>query len=565
MTLHYAALLTALARTPSLSSQGPSACPTRVSIPGGSNPGDAPMHRCRLTNKPALRTSLDRFPVPMYGQSAGSNLTVIVNATGHIDEEFTRYWLVSGDEDFQRRFMDALRAAEFDVGRQGSSPTRYGFRLAVETGVRLDTIPQKLVWRYVRGVAEDSLVGEWRRAAPERPHTAAQVKNVMRQVTKTLRQMQVLLPTQQYCVIAGDTAARDALVQELYASARRGDWVTWRVPRTQCAADVSNRRYRVENPIRTGGGRTVVRASGDLLRNWPPGLDGRQWLAWEAYCVVPEAGPLVGRPQCNVTPIYSGDATIEGRGPPMFSDDTTPNPPLQIAVEVTTVGSYWNDTIKASASEVPAFENRAAMLQDANLCDRSETWAMLADSITGNEWVAWLKLSGGRVIRGSMRLDRVRKRALDYKFEGCASSPSNVSIAAFLLGSLGERPVSPVVFCHNVPACRQRIVIDPTKHMLAARPVLSFKFSELRPEAIAGEQYHLRLHTNRDAEGLIPFIVLRHDNNASAFELGRRSSRQYDFRVMHTPPFSKETVVDVYLATADVAQSFSPRDAKPFQ
>jgi hypothetical protein len=249
----------------------------------------------------------------------------------------------------------------------------------------------------------------------------------------------------------------------------------------------------------------------------------------------------------------------------MFSDDTTPNAPLQIAVEVTTGGSYWTDTIKASAFEVPTFENGAAMLHHVNLCDASETWTMLADSITGNEWIAWFKFSGARVVRGSMRLDRVRKGALDYNFKGCAASPSNVSIAAFLLGSLGERPVSLVVFCHNVSGCRQRIVIDPAKHMLAARPLLSFKFSELRPEAMAGEQYHLRLHTNRDAEGLIPIIVLRHDDNASAYELQRRSGREYDFRVMHTPPFPKETVVDVYLARLNVAQSLSRSDSKPFQ
>lgn len=550
MTLHYAALVTALVLPAVLSSQEPSACPKHVSIPGSSNSGDAPMHRCRLTNKPSLQTSLDRFPVPMYAQSAGSTLTVMVNATGRINEEFTRYWLVSGDDDFHRRFMDALRSAEFNVGRDDSSPTAYGFRLVVETGVRVDTIPQKLVWRYVRGVAGDSLVGEWRRTGPEPPHTAAQMKNVMRQVTQTLRQMQVLLPTQQYCVLTENAAARDAIVQELYANARRRDWVGRRVSHAPCEADVSNRRYLVGNPIRTGGGRTVVRASGDLLRNWPPGLDGRQWLTWEAYCVVPEAGSLVGRPQCNVTPIYTGDASIEGGKPRLFSDDTTQKAPLQIAVEVTTVGSYWNDTIKASALEVPTFENGAAMLHDVNLCRESETWTMLADSITGNEWIAWLKFSGGRAIPGSLRLDRVRKRALSYSFEGCASSPSNVSIAAFLLGSLGERPASPVVFCHNVSGCRQRVIIDPSKHMLAARPVLSFKFTELRPEAMAGEQYLLRLHTNRDAAGLIPFIVLRHDTNASAFELARRSGRQYDFRVTHTPPFPKDAVVDVYLATA---------------
>jgi hypothetical protein len=499
----------------------------------------------------------------MYAQRVSSNLSVVVNVDGRIDEEFTRYWLLSGgDSEFHRRFIEALRTAHFDVGTRGSTPTRYGFRLSVDTRARTDSIPQRLTWRYVRGVVEDSLIGEWQRTEPEPPHTAAEAIEVVRQVTRRLRHMQVLMPTQQYCLVADSIGARDAVVQELNTNANRHSRMFLRLPRGPCETDMSLRRYRVEQPIRTGGGRTVVRASGDLLRRWPPGLDGRQWLAWEADCVVPEAGPLVGRTQCNVMPIYTGDPGLEGWGPRMFND-TAHYAPLQIAVEVTTDGSYWTDTIKAPALEVPTFEDRAAMLHDVNLCGRSETWTMISDSVTGNEWIAWLKLSGDTVIPHSMRLDRVRKRTSGSDFDGCASSPSNVSIAAFLLGSLGNRPVSPVVFCHNVSGCRQRIVIDPAKHMLAARPVLSFKFSELRSEAMEGEQYHLRLHTSRDAEGLIPFIVLRHDNKASAYELRRRSGRQYDFRVMHTPPFSKETVVDVYLATAESRIASSRSDSNP--
>jgi hypothetical protein len=182
---------------------------------------------------------------------------------------------------------------------------------------------------------------------------------------------------------------------------------------------------------------------------------------------------------------------------------------------------------------------------------------MLADSVTGKEQVAWLKLSGDTA--HSMRVDSVRKRPPNYYFSGCAGSPSTISIAAFLLGTLGDVPVSPVAFCHNVSGCRQSIVIDPAKHMLAARPALSFKFNELRPEATMGEQYHLRLHTNRAAEGLIPMIVLRHNNDAQGYVLRRSSGRQYDFRVIHTPPFAKETVVDVYLAMAGHPAVLVPR------
>jgi hypothetical protein len=558
MTLRFSALL-ALVLVPSgLLSQEPSACPNRVSIPGGSNPGDAPVHRCRLTNRPSLRTPLDDFPAPMYAQAVGSDATVIVKANGHIDEKFTRFWLLSGDDEYHEQFMAALRKAQFDVGTLGSSPSRYGFRLIVQTDVRTDTIPQKLIWRYVRGEIRDSLIGQWQRTAREPSHTPAQVADIVGQVTKTLRHMQVLLPTQEYCVIADGDSSRYAVAQELPVRRGRLAPLSRRTATVACETDVSRRRYRIERPIRTGGGRTVVHASGDLLRNWPPGLDGRLWLAWEAYCVVPDSGPLVGRPQCRVGPLYTGDPGIDGWAPPMFTD-TSQKAPLQIAVEVTTGGSYWIDTIKAPVPGVPRLQERAAMLYDVNLCDRSEGWTMIADSVTGKEQVAWLKLSGDTVVPHSMRVDSVRKRPPNHHFRGCDGSPSRISIAAFLLGTLGDPPVSPVEFCHNMSACRQRIVIDPAKHMLAARPVLSFKFSELRPEAMIGEQYHLRLHTNRDAEGLIPFIVLRHKSGTEAYVLRRRSARQYDFRVMHTPPFPKETVVDVYVATAGHREVLVPR------
>lgn len=483
----------------------------------------------------------------MYGRLVGSEITVIVHTNGRIDEEFTRYWSVSGEDgEFQRQFMAALQSAQFEVGMQGDAPTRYGFRLAVVTRLRSDTIPQKLVWRYERGIDRDSLIGEWHETEAEPFHTAAQANDALRLVTKTLQYMQVLLPTQRYCVLAENDAAREAVVQELNANADIHP-IFYRPPRTPCETDVSQRRYRIERPIRTGGGRTVVRASGDLLRNWPPGLDGRTWLAWEAYCVVPEAGPLVGRPQCNVGPIYSEDTGMTAWGPPMFTD-TSSNAPLSIAVEVTTRGAYWTDTISASVTNVPAFEERAAMIYDVNLCGSRETWSVHADSVTGREWIAWMKLSGNPVIARSMRIDRVGKRTSNQGFDGCVASPSNVSIAAFLLGTLGDPPVGPVELCHNVTGCSQRISIEAAKHVLAARPALSFKFNELRPEAMVGEQYHLRLHTNRDVEGLVPFIVLRNGDNARAFALRRQSGRRYDFEVTHTPPLSKETVVDVYLA-----------------
>jgi hypothetical protein len=191
MKPRFSALLTLVLLPSGLLSQEPSACPSRVSIPGSSNSGDAPVHRCRLTNRPTLRTPLNHFPAPMYAQAVGSDATVIVKANGQIDEKFTRFWLLSGgNAEYRGQFMDALRKAQFDVGTLGSSPARYGFRLIVQTDVRTDTIPQKLVWRYVRGEIGDSLIGEWQRTDPEPPHTPAQVNDIVRQVTKTLRHMQ---------------------------------------------------------------------------------------------------------------------------------------------------------------------------------------------------------------------------------------------------------------------------------------------------------------------------------------------------------------------------------------
>lgn len=257
---------------------------------------------------------------------------------------------------------------------------------------------------------------------------------------------------------------------------------------------------------------------------------------------------MAGRIQCDVSPQYYAEGPVARWFPRMFMD-TASGAPLDIAVEVTTTDAFWSDTLLARVQHVPALEQRAAIVQNVQLCRRSEPWTVLSDSVIGAERIAWLRLSGDPLVVERVAIGQVHERRPDHHFRGCPSYPSEVTVAAFLLGTLGELPRSDVEFCLVLSNCRQRLLIDPEKHVLASSPVLSFRLSDLRPKTAAGEQYQLRLHVSRDVEGLVPFVLFHVGNTVEAWPLVRRNARQFDFRAGRFPPFPEETLVEIYLAS----------------
>ena len=334
-------------------------CPEQIGIPGGSNAEDRTIHRCNLDNSPVLQSSVKDLPTPMYARDAHSLMTIVVDSSGTVNPALTRYWSISADSQFYRRMLATVKQFVYERGVQDGKAVRYGQQLAVRTDTRRDSIPQRLSWRYVHGVVDDSLVGTWVGSTEALALSADLVTSAAVAVTRTLKAMQVLQPSRNigYCIITAepfDQAAADGAVREMNRGVPHGAFLQT----SGCDGDVSTRRYRLADPLRTGGGRMVLRASGDLLSRWPPGLDARWWPAWQAYCAVPETSEDADAAQCDVQPVRSGDPVVDGHADPIVEPALSFDVPIGIAAEITTSAAFRTDTVRASIARVPSLHER---------------------------------------------------------------------------------------------------------------------------------------------------------------------------------------------------------------
>lgn len=340
-------------------------CPETVGIPGGTNPEDRTIHRCRLDNEPRLVSPVAAVPSPFYARQTSAALTVVVDSDGRVNRRLTRYLLGGEDDDFQQMLLDRVRKWEFEAGTVNGSPVRYGFRLEVQMGIRRDTVPEQLRWHYIRGGQQDSLVGSWVPVPSDPAHTGQEFTSAAVRVTRVLREMQVLTPQhlQPYCLLLDQQVSshtRSEVLLALYGDDLMSPTQLDVSP--DCERDVTARRYRVASPLRTGGGRTVIRASGDFLQNWPPGLDRRWWRAWTAYCVVPDAEDADHGTTCEITPVRSGERVADHMDRYLAPPEPAEGSPVAFSVEVTTGSAFRTDTLHGA---VPRILNSESQSRDA--------------------------------------------------------------------------------------------------------------------------------------------------------------------------------------------------------
>lgn len=542
----------------------PARCPELIVIPGLSNPEDRVPHRCNLDGPSALLSTLEAVPVPMYYPEVQGRISVVIDVDGRADADFTRPLTGSLDSHFHRQLMEAVKGFRYQPGTVDGSPARFGFDLAVRTGRRADTIPQRLEWRYVSGIIEDSLVGAWEEIEAEPPLTPDQLAMVGRELTRTLREMQVLIPDhgRSYCLLldGGPQPNLERAVREAFQEGA-GHWSGGILSLPGCEIDVEFRRFRIEAPVRSGGGRTVVRASGDFLHNWPPGLDGQWWRAWTARCVVPDAPEEWDGTRCDVGPVYSGDATIDGWARAILPEPSNPDAPVSVSVEVTTVGAFRTDTLVASIPEIPSLAERAVFLSGTRSCRGGTSYMADADRETEGEIVAWLRFPD-RFPRGILHLLAVRRREADSRFPGYRCDDSErveERSAVFTLGGVGLPLRGAARVCVIEPDCSLSFYLDPETHELAVAPHVSFRLGDLRDSARHGTHLHFRVRVDRAISGLVAFAVMQTPGDRmTATVLQPRGDREFDYRVNRTPPYPPETEVVIYLATIPAPTAAAP-------
>lgn len=526
-------------------------CPRLVLIPGGSSEEDRTPHRCNLDNEPALTSSVDGLPTPMYARRVSAELSVVVNPDGRIDPELTRYALGGGeDSHFYDRLMESIGSLRFGVGRIDGAPVRYGNWLVVSAETRPDSIPSTLSWRYVRGAREDSIVGEWLEVEPEPPLTRDEKASVFRAVTRVLERDGVLDTSRSYCILfdaseADRDSLRAAIWEDFYPEFRSFGRPA---PPRECERDVSMRRYVLTAPIRTGGGRTVVRASGDVLRSWPPGFDGRWRRGWRAYCVVPDAPEEWDGSKCRVSAIYTGNRTVDG-GEELFSEPPPDDAPLEFALLARTVGSLQTDTLRSSTDSVLRLEERAIVVDDEALCTAGMTYRADAVWPGGGERIVFVTRPGTSSMSGRVELVSVLRPEQDSDLSiWCdPARTDDPPFALFTLSRVGEPLRRPVRFCLIDEECARSFVIDPDRHELAEGPQLRFRFSDLQPETRRGRHIRVRLIMDRVIDGLTPFVIVRSRGSTSSYWLRRTGHREFDWGLTSSPPLPPETEFWIYL------------------
>lgn len=530
-------------------------CPERVPIPGGSNAEDRTIHRCNLDNAPMFPASLDGLPAPMYARSVRADIVVVVDPSGRVNADLTRRSSVSLDSLFHRHFLEGVHALEFEPGTREAVPVRYGFQLRVSTGMRSDSAPEQLVWQYFRGTVEDSIVGTWVPTSPDPPPSAEELAALVRSVTARLEVMRVLIPELRstYCIIVDDERGeimRSAAWSEMYGgSVGFGSTIS-----EGCESDVSYVRYRIETPLRTGGGRTVVGVSGDYLERWPPGFDQSTWRAWWAHCVVPDPS-FEGGTDCEMRFPFDGDRQQLASPGALFGRaqaQNGPDGPLQIVALVRQAGAFQTDTIRALVPEIPNLTDRAVYDPGERMCLGQGAWAATADWPGGGEIVVPFFLPGARPGRIYPPID-VRRGFTDEEFrvQACPLGQRGTEpFALFTLGGLGTSPSGPIRFCMEEPGCTRSYMIDPERHELASEPHIRFRFSDLREEARnSGPVTQIRLYPDRVVPGLLAFVIIRRPGGDMGIVLRPRPDGGFELSGGFSPPHSDDTEFWLYLTT----------------
>jgi hypothetical protein len=532
------------------------ACPAHAGIPGFSN-GDEAVNRCRLANRPALRTGLDGVPEPVHGIQVHSEMTVVVDTAGHVVPDFTRYWTISAlDRPFHDAARDAILAWRFDPGIFDGKPVRFGFRLHVVTGRRQDSIPSRIRWTYRSGgAAGDTLRGVWERTSPPEPLSSEGRASAVRSVVRTLVRMDVLpaAPQERICLVYH--GPEPEVLADAARSALEGGAGVVAATRTEgsCAEDVRFRRLGLGDFVLSGGERMVIQVSGDDLAAWPPGFDASPARAWTAECSLPRTPAGDRAAMCFVLPV---NPLFRRRGLDMAEvlqarrDSTTTG--ATFAARVTFADAFRVDTLFGVLPRIPDLRREARYVPAPGTCPGSTPFAAEGPPTSRGALIVWLEPHVHPGDRAEVRLVEVRAPRSDDRGSDRCVHPGTSPHPWFLfnLGGVGPPLRDSVTFCAHRPLCGERFVVDPRGHRPLTEPQLRFSTSDLRPGTVEGSgTIMIRLDLDRDPEGLIPFVVRRAGDWLSAHAFRRIGLGRYDYAVNFGGDEGTEAEYLIYFVT----------------
>ena len=470
--------------------------------PGFSNPPDYSYSRCAV-DRPARRLSGPDMPAPTLGTYAGGSLFIAVRPDGTVDSALTRRSTITGDTSFDNHVLETVRQWRYEPALRNGVAVRSGWYLEIRSDSRNDTLPSRLVWRYVQGPTQDTAIGRWVvDTVHPPPVTPTEADSVYAAVFRELIREQVLLrdPGQRYCVLStpGDaaTAQRAATVAR---GAVRGSGPQFTTS-AGCERDPAFVRLRMPSVFRSEGDRVVLFPSGDFLPVWPWGLDAKSWRAWTGRCVGRLLAGGTAAVACGIDPIRSMAERLvplapqESKGPAWTDGDS-----VRFRIFVTRAGAFLVDTLRFTVGPLSRVETHA-VLDSLLPCGGWNTHSTQPESVY---------VVHGGIAGSSLQITLVdrRSRPPQGRPATCSRQASaDTPFAAFFLGGLGARATAPVRLCFS--NCAFAYDLDPARHTLAAAPAAVIRVSELRHETQLGGADVMRIlidHGPPDAAVLVAY------------------------------------------------------------
>jgi len=531
-------------------------CPEFVQPPGGSNLEDRTRHRCTFSLQPDLSGHLLTMPSPRFEPRGGLSVQVFIDPDGQVDPGLTRLWSRSGDRDFPDRFLRALHQVRLPASEVEGLSERFSFTLVVETEMRSDTVPERLVWDYRRGTLSDTLAGSWVPTDPPPPHTPEEERELLGRVTERLAEMQVLTAdrTWEYCIVlpTPDSVTRREVQAMLPPSqALPPGWAT--PPADDCLLDVRSRRLVFAKPLRTGEGRTVVPVSGDHLERWPPGFDGRYFSSWSAYCALLDTGS--SHVDCRIQPDYSGfrfappsgiQSPAHQRRPQPVHSSPAPAGPTQLKLRIHGADLYLVDTLRAPVHEITRVEDLALFDPGVGLCTRSSSRSAFAEWEPDGHRLLRIELDPPTPFRGVLAslVTVIGSNPQSGRLRVACGDAEDQPFAVTSLTGLGPALEGPVELCLE-PNCHAAGTIPAHAPL---EPVLTASFMDLRPGAIDTDGFLLfRLDLDLGLEGLVPVLLLGTDSELVVGAMVAYDDGSYRYGLNRDPRLPPDSEIRLYL------------------
>lgn len=530
-------LLLMLAARP-LSARQAESCQMFAAIPGGSTGRDA-ISRCRLSNRPGLRSGLEGLPEPIYARSVRSDLSVVVDTTGQVVDGLTRYWTLSA---FAGNFHDRLRTAilrwAFDPGMLNGESRQFAFRLQVVTEERRDEAPSRIEWSYREGGSRgDTLYGTWVPTGPPRPLSPKRRASAVRSVVRALARMNVLVegPLLSRCLIYDGPdrqRVRNIVSEELNGDLRislaRDDRVV------SCAEDVRFLRLMMSDFVLSGGERMVVKVGGDLLPGWPPGFDAAPARAWTGECVTPRSAERDERTLCNIVGVPGGPPAFTYGSAGLLPARPNSDPAdLAFVARVTTSDAFAIDTLFGTVRRLPDLARSARVVRSPTTCEDGFSYRAEGPASSEGAVVLWLQPDTAGNGPAEVTLVEVQQAPENADLRPRCAHPvaSKRPWFLFSVAGIGKPLRDAVRFCVYHPFCNEWNEVKPGVHQLLQAPHLRFMASDLRRKARGGAFFSVRLNVDRDARGLVPFLVRRTSARTNALGFRRTAPGQFDLAV----------------------------------